>query len=173
MQKKDSMNDKQKVDSGLDPVDGERILYEAHPSMFRNHPIWFILTCLLCVSGLLLPFLPFETRWSTKAIEILVPLLIGLGVFFVWWLKIKGTTLTVTTERTSCRRGILSKAITEVWHQDIRNVQLNQSFLQRILNVGTIGISSAGQNEVEVNVSGIPDPERVKQAIDEHRRRES
>lgn len=164
---------KQKVDSDLEPVDGERILYEAHPSMFRNHPIWYILTCLLCVSGILLPFLPIEVSWQTRFIEILVPLLIGLGVFFVWWLKIKGTTLTVTTERTSCRRGILSKAITEVWHRDIRNVQLNQSLLQRILNVGTIGISSAGQNEVEVNVSGIPDPESVKRFIDENRRREA
>ncbi len=162
----------EKVESDLDPVDGERILYEAHPSMFRNHPIWFILTCLLCVSGFLLPFLPIEVSWQTRFIEILVPLLIGLGAFFVWWLKIKGTTLTVTTERTSCRRGILSKSITEVWHQDIRNVQLDQTLLQRILNVGKIGISSAGQSEVEINVSGIPDPERVKQAIDEHRRRE-
>ena len=111
-----------------------------------------------------------DSSWTTRFIEILVPLLIGLGVFFVWWLKIKGTTLTVTSERTSCRRGILSKAISEVWHRDIRNVQLNQSLLQRILGVGTIGISSAGQNEVEINVSGIPDPEQVKRLIDENRR---
>ncbi len=165
------MSDK-KIDSELDPVSGEQILYEAHPSMFRNHPVWFFLTCLLCVSGILLPFLPFDVSWQTRVVEVLVPLLIGLGVFAVWWLKVKATTLTVTTERTSCRRGILSKDITEVWHQDIRNVQMNQSFLQRILNVGTIGISSAGQNEVEVKVSGIPHPEKVKNAIDTHRRRE-
>ena len=163
------MNEKQKVDSDLEPVDGEKILYEAHPSMFRNHPVYFMLTCLLCVSGLVLPFL-FSVSWAWRFIEILVPLLIGLGVFFVWWLKIKGTTLTVTSQRTSCRRGILSKAISEVWHRDIRNVQLNQSLLQRILGVGTIGISSAGQNEVEINVSGIPDPEQVKRLIDENRR---
>lgn len=165
------MSENEKVDSDLTPVDGEKVLYEAHPSMFRNHPVWYSLTVLLCVSGLLLPFL-FEASWTTRFIEVLVPLIVGLVVFFIWWLKIKGTTLTVTSERTSCRRGILSKSITEVWHKDIRNVQLNQSFLQRILNVGTIGISSAGQNEVEVSVSGIPDPDRVKRVIDENRRAE-
>ena len=166
------MNDQQQVESDITPVEGEQVLYEAHPSMFRNHPVYFILTCLLCISGFLLPFLPFDASWSTWAIEVLVPLLIGLAIFFYWWLQIKGTTLTVTTERTSCRRGILSKAITEVWHQDIRNVQLNQTFLQRVLDVGTIGISSAGQNEVEVNVSGVPNPDKIKQLIDKHRRRE-
>ena len=164
------MNDK--VESDLEPVAGEKVLYEAHPSMFRNHPFWYCLTVLLCLSGFLLPFL-FKASWTTRFIEILVPLLIGLGVVCVWWLKIKGTTLTVTTERTSCRRGILSKAITEVWHQDIRNVQLNQSFLQRILDVGKIGISSAAQSGLEISVAGIPRPDEIKQLIDQHRRRDA
>ena len=69
------------------------------------------------------------------------------------------------------RRGILAKNVTEVWHQDVRNVQLDQTFLQRIFDVGKVGISSAGQAEIEITVNGIPDPDRVKELIDEHRRR--
>ena len=164
------MNDK--VESEREPVDGEKVLYEAHPSMFRNHPVWFLIIGLLCIIGISFPFLPFETSWLTKILEVLIPLVAGLIFYFVWWLKCKGTTLTVTTERTSCRRGILSKAITEVWHQDIRNVQLNQSFLQRILDVGKIGISSAAQSGLEISVSGIPRPDEVKQLIDQNRRRD-
>ena len=166
------MNDKPQVESDLEPVEGEKVLYEAHPSMFRNHPVLFSLTVLLCLSGFLLPFLPFEVSWTTRFIEILVPLVIGLLIFLYWWIQVKGTTLTLTTERTSCRRGILGKSVTEVWHQDIRNVQFDQTLLQRILNVGSIGISSAGQNEVEVNVSGVPHPDKIKRLIDEHRRRD-
>jgi uncharacterized membrane protein YdbT with pleckstrin-like domain len=164
---------KEKVESTLEPVEGEQVLYVAHPSMFRNHPLWFIGLVLLCLIGFALPFIPFiETSGITKAVEILVPMIIGLTCFGLWWLQCKGTTVTVTSERTSCRRGILSKSITEVWHQDIRNVQLNQSLLQRILDVGKIGISSAGQSGLEISVSGIPNPDKIKQLIDQHRRRD-
>jgi len=163
---------KEKVESELEPVEGEQVLYEAHPSMFRNHPLWFIGLVVLCLIGFAFPFLPIDTSGVTKFVEIVIPLVIGLLCFGFWWLKCKGTTVTVTSERTSCRRGILSKSITEVWHQDIRNVQLDQSFLQRILDVGTIGISSAGQSGLEISVSGIPDPDRIKQLIDQHRRRD-
>ena len=131
----------------MKPPKEEITLYEENPSMFRNRPVEFGVNCLLCFAG------------------------VGLVLFAIWWLKCKGTTLTVTDERVRLRKGILSKSITEVWHQDVRNVQLEQTFFQRIFGVGTIGISSAGQNEIEVNVSGIPDPERVKELIDQHRRR--
>ena len=115
--------------------------------MFRNRPVGFIATVVLCV------------------------VLVGFVIFLVWWLRCKGTQLTITTDRTRLRKGILSKSITEVWHQDVRNVQLNQTFFQRLLGVGSLGISSAGQAGLEISVSGIPDPDQVKNLIDQHRRR--
>lgn len=123
----------------------EHTLYESNPSMFRNRPVEFVVTAILCL------------------------VVVGLVMMFVWWLKCKGTTLTVTNKRTSLRRGILSKSINEVWHSDVRNVLLKQSFFQRIFGVGMIGVSSAGQSGMEISVSGIPDPDRVKQLIDERR----
>ena len=86
----------------------EVVYYEENPSMFRNHPVGFVGTCLLCL------------------------VVVGLFVFLAWWLKCKGTTLTVTNDRTRLRKGILSKSVTEVWHRDVRNVQLDQTFGQRI-----------------------------------------
>ena len=128
-----------------DQPEDEHTLYESNPSMFRNRPVEFVVTAILCL------------------------VVVGLVMMFVWWLKCKGTTLTVTNKRTSLRRGILSKSITEVWHSDVRNVLLEQSFFQRIFGVGMIGVSSAGQSGMEISVSGIPDPDRVKQLIDERR----
>lgn len=129
------------------PPAEEVVFYDEHPSMFRNQPVWFVITCLLCV------------------------VIVGLVIFLVWWLKCKGTTLTITSDRTRLRKGILSRSVTEVWHQDVRNVQLDQTFFQRIFDVGSIGISSAGQSGLEIMVKGIPDPDRVKSLIDEQRRR--
>lgn len=128
-----------------EPSEDEQTLYESNPSMFRNRPVEFVLTAILCL------------------------VVVGFIMMFVWWLQSKGTTLTVTSKRTRLRRGLLSKSITEVWHTDVRNVILEQSFFQRILGVGMIGISSAGQSGMEISVSGIPDPDRVKQLIDERR----
>lgn len=138
---------KEKIDSDLETIPNETVLYEAHPSMFRNEPLWFVLCVILSLVG------------------------VGLIIFLFWWLKCKSTTLTVTNTRTSCRRGLLSKSISEVWHQDIRNVQLDQTFFQRVLDVGKIGISSAGQSGLEISVSGIPRPAEVKQLIDKYRTR--
>ena len=131
----------------MKPANEEVTLYDENPSMFRNRPVEFIVTLVLCL------------------------VVVGLIIFLIWWMRSKGTQLTVTTERTSLRRGILSKSITEVWHQDVRNVQLDQTFFQRLLGVGSLGISSSGQAGLEISVSGIPDPERVKDLIDQHRRR--
>lgn len=131
----------------MKPPAEETTFYEEHPSMFRNRPVEFVVTCLLCV------------------------VVVGFVMFFFWWLKCKGTTLTVTSDRTRLRRGILSKSITEVWHQDVRNVQLDQTFFQRIFGVGKVGISSSGQSGLEISVAGIPEPDKVKALIDQYRRR--
>lgn len=123
----------------------ERVLYESHPAMFGNHPIYFI----LCV--------------------LLIPVGIGLVLLLAWWIQVLGTTLTVTNEQTTLRKGILSKHTNDVFHGNVRNIQVRQSFLQRMFNVGWVGISSAGQAGVEIDINGIPDPNTVKDIIDDHR----
>jgi uncharacterized membrane protein YdbT with pleckstrin-like domain len=127
------------------PEPEEVVLYESHPSMFRNQPIYFVL-CLLLIPALGL----------------------GLVLLLVWWVQTLGTKLTVTNEQTTLRRGILSKFTNDVFHRNVRNIQVRQTFLQRLFGVGWIGISSAGQDGLEIEVYGIPDPEKVKQIIDDY-----
>ncbi len=123
----------------------EVVLYEAHPAMFRNHPVYFVLCVLLSLVGL------------------------GLVMLLVWWIQVLGTTLTVTNEQTTLRKGILSKYTNDVFHSNVRNIQVRQSFPQRLFNVGWVGISSAGQSGLEIEIDGIRDPEKVKEIIDDHR----
>ena len=126
--------------------ENEVVLYQAHPSMFRNHPTYFIL-CILLVAA-------FG---------------VGLLMLLVWWIQVLGSELTVTNEQTTLRKGILSKHTNDVFHSNVRNIQVRQSFLQRIFDVGWVGISSAGQSGVEIEVHGIPSPHTVKEIIDDHR----
>ena len=124
----------------------ETILYRAHPAMFRNRPVLFLL-CLALVGA-----------WG-----------IGLPWLLAWWIHSLATTLTVTDERISLRRGILAKYTSDVLIADVRNVQIGQSMLQRLFGVGSVGISSAGQGGLEIEVTGLPAPWRVKGIIDERR----
>lgn len=121
-------------------MNDEPILYEEHPAMFRSNPLLFIL-CAITV----------------------IPLAI-------WYLNSRSTTLIVTDDQTTLKKGLLSKHTNDVFHENVRNIQVKQSFFQRIMGVGYVGISSAGQSGVEIEVDGMPDPERIKQIIDEHRR---
>jgi len=123
----------------------EEVLIETRPAMFRNHPIWFVLSCILVVVG------------------------VGLVILLVWWLSTLSTRITVTDKRTILRRGLLSKNTNEVLHEHVRNIQVRQSMLQRMFDVGYVGISSAGQSGIEIEARGIPDPEFVKATIDEYR----
>jgi multidrug efflux pump subunit AcrA (membrane-fusion protein) len=124
----------------------ERILDEAHPAMFRNRPVWFILCLLLCPVG------------------------IGLIILLIWWLGCLGKKLTITQSRVMLRSGVLSKYTTEVNLADVRSVQVNQSFGQRIFGVGSLGIASAGTAGTEILIHGIPRPQRFAELIRSGRR---
>ncbi|MFO1093889.1 MAG: PH domain-containing protein [Planctomycetaceae bacterium] len=127
------------------PVAAERILYEEHPAMFRNRPAAFVLCLLLSLVG------------------------VGLILLLVWYVRTRGTTLTVTTEQITLRRGLLSKYTNEVFHPDVRNIVVRQTFFQRLCGTGYVGISTSGQAGVEIEVDGIPDPDRVKTLIEDCR----
>lgn len=137
----------EQLDSATPPTlpGGERILYQDAPAMFRNHPVGFLLCIILCVG------------------------VVGFLILLIWYLRCYGTQLTVTDKRTTLRTGILSKHVNEVFHRDVRNVRLSQTFGQRLLGVGSVELSSAGQSDVEIAVAGMPHPEQIKSLINEYR----
>jgi uncharacterized membrane protein YhdT len=60
--------------------------YQSNPPMFRNNPVWFV------VSLLLIPVFG-----------------IGILILIVWYVSTKAQTLTVTSQDLLYERGILSK----------------------------------------------------------------
>ena len=61
-------------------------------------------------------------------------------------------------------RGILSKDRLSVSLRHVRSVEVKQSFMNRILGVGTIQVSTAG-DEPEFTVKDLPDPHEIREAI--------
>lgn len=118
--------------------DNAEPLYQACPAMFRNNPLLFI----LCVISI-----------------------IGWPVLLVWYIKSRGSSLTITETMIIHRKGILSKYENEVRIKHVRNVQIRQSLFQRIFGTGYIGISTAGQSGIEIEMNGMPDPDFVQDLI--------
>jgi len=123
----------------------ETVLYRDSPAMFRNRPVLFLVCCAL------------------------IPFGIGALILLVWWIRCLGTSLVVTDRRVTLRRGLLSKATNDVLIADIRNVKIEQTMGQRIFGVGKVAVSTSGQADMEIEVQGLPAPERVKAIINDRR----
>lgn len=146
----------------------EQVLVKTHPAMFRAHPFRFV-GCLLLL-GLGGAGVFYGVTWSNPLAlwSGAACLLAGLALLAIWWALVLATTLTVTDRRTTLRKGLFARTTSEVEHDDIRNVQMDQSVFERIFHVGDIGISSSGQDDLEVVARSIPHPNTVARIIREN-----
>ncbi len=118
---------------------GER--YSAHPVMFKNNPLGFILALLLVpVFGL------------------------GLLIFLVWHLKNKSSKLVVTDNEVLFEKGLLSKDRSEITISSVRTVKVKQTFFNRIFGTGTVELYTAGDTP-EIVAKGMPDPNRIRELV--------
>ncbi len=161
----------------------ERTLSQVHPVVFRARPI---ATFVVVIVGL-----AAATAWIMELTEsnvagvamdettmvgaaslltwVCAAALLGIACVIAYWVLVsRFTTLTVTDDRTIFRQGIISRETSEVQHDDVRNIQLDQSFGQRLLNVGGIGVSSSGQDDLEVVAHNLPHPKRIIELIREN-----
>jgi len=123
-------------------------LYAAHPVMFKNSPLGFIVSLIL------------------------VPVGIGILILLVWHLKNKSTKLTVTESEILFEKGLLSKDRSEVSVGSVRTIRVKQSFFDRIFGVGRVEIFTAGDSP-EIVANGLPDPNRVRELIKLRQNREA
>lgn len=93
---------------------------------------------------------------------LIIPLLIVL------W-KRADLRLLVYPDRIILEKGVLSRNLTEVFISDIRTVNITQTFLQRVFNVGNISIASAGIAGYEEVAKGMPNPLKIRELIVELR----
>jgi len=155
------------------PADTERKVMELHPVLFRRHMLGSSLAVVATVAGAagVIAALVAGGALGLSALGLAVlgvPLLVvGLGLLGYWWLEQRFTTLTVTSERSILREGIISRDTSEVRHDDVRNLQIDQNIWQRMLGIGDIAVSSAGQDNLEIIARGIPGPERVAEVVRE------
>lgn len=108
--------------------------------MFRSNPFGFILAVLL------------------------IPVGVGIIILLAWYLICLSTKLELEGNDLVLTKGLLSKDRVELDISSIRTVRVYQSFLNRIFNVGSISVFTAG-DKPEIEVAGLPDPHDLRELI--------
>lgn len=161
----------------LPPDEGpERSICIVRPATFRARPMRGIGLVLLGVAGIAIVVTGFVKAPEGQAVRGWLALLgvatmlLAAGSWLFWWISATlWRRLEISNKRTTRHEGIIRRHSTEVLHDHVRSVDIRQSFLQRIFDVGDIGIDSAGQDDIEIEIRDIPSPDRVKEIIDRYR----
>jgi uncharacterized membrane protein YdbT with pleckstrin-like domain len=153
----------------MDLQQGENVIYEGHPS-WRSIIHFYILGVLavLVVAAAaagLSQLIEDEVKGAWVAIGAIAAFLVLL---LVGWLKRIATDYMITDRRLIIRRGILSRNVDQTRIDRVQNVSSHQSFLQRLLRVGTVDFDTAS-NEPENTFAfeGVGDPQGVVRKVDQ------
>jgi hypothetical protein len=159
--------------AGYPPDDGpETEVIRVRRCWFRSRPVRFGIDVLVMVGGLVgLGWMATRSGGASGWwYLVFVPAaVVPLGIMAWWWCDRYSAALIITTKRTTMQTGIFKRSTSEVVHDNIRNVQVDQTFWQRVWKVGKLGISSSGQDGIEVQVNHLPDPVKLREIIDLYR----
>jgi uncharacterized membrane protein YdbT with pleckstrin-like domain len=143
---------------------GEELVFEGHPS-WRAVLSFYVgglaIVAVAAVIGALV---------SGATLAILLGAVVLALVILVGLIKRQATRYVITSERLHIRHGILAKRTQETRVQRVQNVNTQQSFFERIMQVGTVDFDTAGTDDSEFRFVGVANPEEVVRAVDRAQR---
>lgn len=151
----------------MDLSSGESIIYQGHPSWRATLGVYIKGDFLALLLGALAAGITYliddEINWAIVAIVLIGTMLI---VMLVGYVKRMGTEYTITNRRLHIRRGILNRTTEETRIERIQNANTSQSFLERMLKVGTVDFDVASDERAGLfKFSGVEDPQGVVSAV--------
>ncbi len=80
------------------------------------------------------------------------------------------TRFTITSDRLTIERGILSKHVQQTRIDRVQNVNTRQSAIDRLFRVGSVDFDTAGTDGSDFTFDGVNDPATVVTAVDHAQR---
>ncbi len=149
------------------PKERNKVIKKIKPSrwvLFRYYIIGIILLSIVILGMSII-----ETEVQSRATEIIIILfIIGLIPIIKAEIERLATTYEITNRGVNKRWKFLSKKISSADFNDITDLHLTQNIIDRILQIGTLYINTAGSEHVEIIFKGISDPEKIKKIIQKH-----
>lgn len=143
----------------------ESVYYEGSPMVRGSLGSLFFFGFL----GILLIAAPFLYRYFQQAWPPLIAtaamILAGLLALIIPIIWARTIRYRISNFRIDYERGLLGKTIDtmELWHVD--DIKFHQSFMERILGVGTITIMSDDQTTPSLPLRGLPNPRAIFDAL--------
>jgi membrane protein YdbS with pleckstrin-like domain len=75
------------------------------------------------------------------------------------------TNWSLTSDRLIERRGLLASHRREMELADVRSIEVDRAFTQRLLGIGNVMIASAASADFMIRLWDVPDPERVAEML--------
>jgi uncharacterized membrane protein YdbT with pleckstrin-like domain len=148
----------------MDLHPGERLVFEGHPSWRAVLSFYLYGVLIVAVAAAIGALI------SGAGLAILLGGVVLALVILVGLIKRQATRYVITTERLHIRQGILSKHTQETRILRVQNVNTQQSFFSRILQVGTVDFDTAGTDDSEFRFVGVANPQEVVSAVDKAQR---
>ena len=144
----------------MDLHDGERIIFEGHPS-WRATLAFYIKALLIAAVVVLVLSLVTD-------ISVVLWAVVGLAlVVLVGFVKRMTTVYTITNQRLRIKRGFIARKVQQTRIDRVQNVNTDQSVIERVLQVGTVDFDTAGTDDSEFKFAGVSQPEQVVAAVEQ------
>jgi uncharacterized membrane protein YdbT with pleckstrin-like domain len=133
-------------------------LLVAHPSLWTQYRTILIVPLAIAITILGRVYLPdFHYVYY-------VLIAIPIVLLFVW-MNSKTATYTVTSRSVIVKKGLASTDNMNIDIKDIRSINVHQSVIGKIFNIGDIQIGTSGTSGVEINITGVSKPNGIKDLI--------
>jgi uncharacterized membrane protein YdbT with pleckstrin-like domain len=144
----------------VDLQQGEKVIYEGHPSWRAILGFYLAGAAVAAVIGLIVALVE-----STGLGILAAAVVLGLGVL-AGLIKRIATTYTITDRRLNIKRGIVARKVQETRLQRVQNVNYSQSVYQRIMQIGDVDFDTAGTDDSGFVFAGVAQPEQIVEKVD-------
>jgi len=145
---------------------GEQVMFQGHPS-WRSILSFYIKGLLVVLVIAFLVGLGTDIAGDTDTGLVVLVAVVGVAIVVLAGLIKRITThYTITTRRLHIQRGIISRDIQETRLERVQNVNYNQSFLERVLQVGDVDFDTAAGDDYNFIFAGVADPAEVVERVD-------
>jgi uncharacterized membrane protein YdbT with pleckstrin-like domain len=136
--------------------------YSARPAWLNQW--WQIGVMFLMPVVFILALLKGQQYFSPENLRVVQVVIVAVFVYLIavvvyrrysWAYKIDHDTI-------ESREGLIARKVKSIRIQDLRNINVNQSLMERIVGVGDVEFSSAGGSGIEVVFRGVDKPLEVK-----------
>jgi uncharacterized membrane protein YdbT with pleckstrin-like domain len=151
----------------MDLHPGEEIVFEGRP-VWRSIVSFYIFGLVgSIVIGVIVALV------ASTAVGVAVFLVLFALDVLIGFIRRVSTQYTITSQRLRIQRGILSKHIQQTRIERVQNVNTSQTFVSRLLRVGTVDFDTAGTDDSDFTFIGVGNPHEVVEAVDKARREAS